>query len=254
MNTLQAVTRRLRGKYRKGVFRPERSRDIYLASYPRSGNTWLRALAFLLEQKRLPRNLAEIDYFVPDLHLELQIEKVASQPRYVVKTHDCYSSAVGRALYIIRDPVDVLESYFRYHAKVYSPAPSIEDFAIDAVSGRVWPCSWSEHVMSWTSPSREGVEALRYEDLVVRSEKAIIVLAQIFEIEEEEVLSALQALDKESMKSLEQKGNRKSLERAGNEWFVGGVASDANKDVIRKSIRVYRPEIADLAAKHGYDF
>ena len=114
------VSRLIRGP----AFESDRRRDIFLASYPRSGNTWLRAILFHASIGREPRNLAEIDRAVPDQHFRIARKDLlapAHHPtgRHIVKTHDPYRFLRSQLDYcdvalIIRDPRDVISSYFRY--------------------------------------------------------------------------------------------------------------------------------------------
>ncbi|HEX4589745.1 MAG TPA: hypothetical protein VH120_07440, partial [Gemmataceae bacterium] len=43
--------------------------DVYLASYPRSGNTWLRAVVAEIMFGSSGANIADLDRYVPDIYV-----------------------------------------------------------------------------------------------------------------------------------------------------------------------------------------
>jgi Sulfotransferase domain len=69
-----------------------------------------------------------------------------------------------------RDPRDVLLSYHRFCRHVTNYQGGLKDFAMDWVSGRIWPCSWQAHVNSWLGPRHKPTSfeltSFRYEDLI----------------------------------------------------------------------------------------
>jgi hypothetical protein len=177
---------------------------VWLASYPKSGNTWMRILlANLLSARDEPadiNNLSEPQTLMgrwrfaddmlvdPDLldsrelgvmrpiHCDFAAQDL-SHP-FFCKTHDQFWSPEGeltlgasarRVLYIIRDPRDVAIS-FSYHAGL-----SIDDTITQMVdrnassTGRaVLPCfmgDWGTHVVGWASQPLIPVMVVRYESM-----------------------------------------------------------------------------------------
>ncbi len=124
------------------------ARDVFLASYPRSGNTWLRAIVFAIEMGRPPDSLTEIDYYVPDGSItRSKLSRNLRQKRFIVKTHNVYQAGYRKFVYVIRNPINSLESYYRFQNKMSDREIPLETFAADAVCGRIWPCPWDEHVV-----------------------------------------------------------------------------------------------------------
>ena len=148
--------------------------DFYLVSYPRSGNTWIRVILAELMYGEVVANLAEIEKYIPDLHFALGKKDIIQSEFHIVKSHNPYNSRFNskiykKVIYIIRDPRDVVISHFRY-SKAHGYRNSFEDYIIDWVNGRIWPCSWQEHVHSWVGNSAENKNfnlcIIRYEDLL----------------------------------------------------------------------------------------
>ncbi|GAA4471942.1 sulfotransferase domain-containing protein [Phytohabitans houttuyneae] len=163
----------------------------WIASYPRSGNTWTRILLanYLQdEQVELEMNrLRAMHPGVPDLfHVFSQGRLLPlddPRPR-AVKTHFLpgvdvlrpYRDATRKVLYLVRNPRDVILSVERFlHV---SPARKA-DFARNFIAHRglsIWRRtgfgSWPQSLREWTSPERlrqhfpnADVCVVRYEDM-----------------------------------------------------------------------------------------
>lgn len=162
------LSRARRALSRSIYFAPDAGRDIFLASYPRSGNTWLRAIIYtILNGGTGPRSVGALNEMVPDAHLRLTRKEVLPRPFHVVKTHDPYRPSVARkAIYVLREPKAVCLSYLGYVTSNGTEDLDAAAFAGDWIAGRVWPCSWNEHAMSWLHDNRHAeVLLLQYEQL-----------------------------------------------------------------------------------------
>lgn len=157
----------------KERFCPDPARDSFIVTYPRSGTTWISCIAAELLFQISPKNLTEIGLLVPEVHVLPEKSKVPPASQYLIKSHFPLNSAHGspeyrRVIYLIRDPRDVMLSYHRYVRFLLNYPGNLKEFAMDMVAGRIWPCSWQEHVNSWLAP-RSRVASLeltvfRYED------------------------------------------------------------------------------------------
>jgi hypothetical protein len=236
-------------------FRPDPNRDAFLASYPRSGNTWMRAVVFEVVSGRPAASLLDLDVAVPDAHDPPERRRMTATDRRVVKTHVMHRQAFARALYILRDPVDAIESYLRFQARTGGRPIEPARFVRDALLGRVWPGGWSEHVLSWTrarTPSDAFFAVVRYEDLMRGDPEATARLAAFLDADPDRVAEVLRRTDMAFMRGLEKAGAKPRLKRAGEDWFIGGPKDASVKDLIREEIPRVRPEVADVAAEFGY--
>lgn len=156
------------------------ARDIvWIASYPKSGNTWVRFMLCNL-MFGTQSSAAALGRLIPDVH-EVPVGQL--ERGGLCKTHFLYSEALPLAqrtagcLYIVRHPADVLVSNFHYAARaavVDDPSSAVfdryvENFLLHGGDPRwiqLGMGSWEENVRSWTAEHHEfPVKCLRYEDL-----------------------------------------------------------------------------------------
>jgi hypothetical protein len=146
--------------------------DTFVVSFPRSGNTWTRFLVCSLIDTTHPISFAELEsripeiYFVPDRKL-----RRFPRPR-VIKSHECFDPRYPKIIYIVRDPRDVLISYYEYQLKrrVLSDDCSLDEFLPKFMESAIEPKigSWRDHVASWigTRGGQKNFLLLRYEEML----------------------------------------------------------------------------------------
>lgn len=194
--------------------------DIILASYPKSGNTWLRMIVgHLLYPNREIKSLAELNWIVPDIYWGIPRWVRYSSPR-AIKTHQPFSfrhegvdqSLYQRNIYIVRHPLDVALSFFDFQLKLWpNPETSFDVFARKFSQGGLpGNSSWQEHVLSWKSAEYErSVLFLKYEDLVMSPVENIINVGRYLGVDVNEQICGKIA-EKTSRSSMQEK------ERVGN--------------------------------------
>ena len=138
--------------------------DVFVASYPRSGNTWLRFMLFQLLLGQSP-SFNHVDLLVPDVGKQNKARPVLAGKGRVIKTHEPYRSEYKKAIYLVRDARDVALSEFAYQHALGLVGDDFDHFLGRFLRGEVNPFgSWTDHVNSWMSAKDEG----RAEILVVR--------------------------------------------------------------------------------------
>jgi Sulfotransferase domain len=148
-------------------------RDVFLVSYPKSGNTWLKfMLAHLLSGRE-----ADFDRdsaVIADVGSHRSTPRVLPGPGRLIKSHEPYSGPQKRtyhkAIYLIRDGRDVAVSYYYTLIRRGLYEGDFGPFLKLFLGGRVDGYGpWHEHVESWlASPLRKNgsLLVLRYEDLL----------------------------------------------------------------------------------------
>src|SRR5258708_4737426 len=144
--------------------------DVFLTSYPRSGNTWTRFLVGNLVHQSEPVTFLNLEQIVPDMYKHAD-RTLRSLPRpRIMKSHECFDPRYKKIIYVVRDPRDVAVSNYHWEMKQRSmgDAYPIETFVSRWMEPVYWARlgSWGDHVTSWLSTRQgsEGFLLLRYED------------------------------------------------------------------------------------------
>lgn len=160
--------------------------DVFIASYPRSGSTWLRFL--LLEV--LTRDTAGFDrvnHLIPDVGRHRGIPALLPTGGRLIKTHEGYCRAYRRAIYIVRDVRDVVLSEFDYENARQRISEDFETFLMLSLKSNVngYGC-WQDHVLSWVESPLVHTESLlmiKFEDLRARTEETLTRVAEFLGID-----------------------------------------------------------------------
>lgn len=149
--------------------------DVMLASYPRSGVLWLRFL--LLHLLRDEVTLEAVAHQLPYIGEHRLAARLLPRGGRLMKTHEPYRKSYRRAVHLVRDPRDIVLSYFSFVRRAgrltVGPRDDVSvafNRFLDAfVKGHVDPFGpWPEHLQSWLGEAQRGdadVLLVRYEDL-----------------------------------------------------------------------------------------
>ncbi|XP_062192883.1 cytosolic sulfotransferase 5-like [Phragmites australis] len=182
-------------------FQP-RPDDIILATFPKCGTTWLKALAFAIANRsrhpatgdghplltHLPHHLvASLEFPRRYLHPVTELEALPS-PRLLC-THLPLAllpsgvSALGcRVVYLCREPKDVLVSTWHYMNKVYHELFTEFDraFELFCEGVSVYGSIWDHYLGYWKQSLIESdrVLFLKYDEMMADPSKHVKVLAE----------------------------------------------------------------------------
>jgi hypothetical protein len=228
---------------------------IWIASYPRSGNTWFRFLlanyffgdaADWYHQEKLTyalhHVLAQNKEKSADEAFEVLAARAEARPNahgltneLMLKTHMACTPDhpfIGRttcAVYLIRDPRDVLLSSYNYRRMLEQIEPISEaeyarrfvTHAGDPGWKKIGYASWEENARSWAEQDRFPVQVIRYEDLKADT---VAHLGEFVEFagwprDEARLRSAVEAATMERLRSLEQ-----HIRDRGDKWIANADA------------------------------
>ncbi len=192
-----------------------RNSDIILASFPKSGNTWMRFIwANMVSLIELGgRN---IDFRILDTKLVAEYDSGSygdlefnCLPR-IVKTHKKYNKGAfskNRSIYVIRHPGDVSVSYFEYKKSEIKKEhiTSLSEFIRDSKFG---VDKWCNHVQEWIS---KADVVIRYEDLKrnpVLTIQRVLQELGLCHIDEYIVVQAIERSSFDRMKNAEREKGR----------------------------------------------
>jgi hypothetical protein len=222
--------------------------DLFIVSYPRSGNTWTRFLVGNLISQDEPISFANIERRVPDIYQNSdQLLKRLPRPR-VLKSHEYFDPRYGRVIMIVRDPRDVAVSYYHYQVKVrrLTDGYPMDDFVSSFVACEIGRYgSWGENVGSWIG-AREGTEGfllLRYEDMLKEPVQELAKIAEFLSVdasrEQLEQVVELNSADRMRRLEREQAASWRPIQK-----------SRKDKPFVRTAIAgSWRDELSDSAAK-----
>uniref|UniRef100_A0A8C5DLK3 Sulfotransferase n=1 Tax=Gouania willdenowi TaxID=441366 RepID=A0A8C5DLK3_GOUWI len=155
-------------------------RDIVIASYPKSGTTWMQQIVTLICSRGDPH----VSHTVPNWTRAPWLEQYYSEalmesfikPR-VITTHLPYQllgSAVqgskAKIIYVSRNPKDVVVSFYHFHkmAKFLPDPESFSNFLYRFLEGSVHYGSWFDHVLGWTNQDADlNLLHISYEEMLL---------------------------------------------------------------------------------------
>jgi hypothetical protein len=231
--------------------------DVFLTSYPRSGNTWTRFLVGNLVHSEEPVTFLNVERLVADMykHGDHYLRHLP-RPR-ILKSHEVFDPRYKRVIYIVRDPRDCAVSNFHWEMKQrsFSDQLPIKDFLPNWIEGKIWDRlgNWGDHVTSWlsTRSGHEGFLMLRYEDMIEDPARELMKVSKLLGIEQsiERCKRAAELSSFDRMRKLE--------EKQGDKW-VQTRFTRQDKPFVRQATKggwreVLPPEcVAQIEAAWGH--
>lgn len=217
---------------------------VWLASYPKSGNTWVR---FLLYSAIFgpPKNSLDIARKIPDIHRPLPF-KPTQDGYQLCKTHFAYSpkhpkiADTEKAVLIIRNPRDVFFSALNYR-RLSGLAPqqmSDETFAKRYIAAMGDPDflslgfgTWASHIESWQNNNAFAVCTIKYEDLKADTASTLKHIAEFigYNIDDAAIAAAARASSFDSMRAMEIREKHKQSNAQAQSLFIGADQSRKSK-------------------------
>ncbi|MBP6185706.1 MAG: sulfotransferase domain-containing protein [Saprospiraceae bacterium] len=155
---------------------PVRDDDIWLVSYPKSGNTWLRFLLGNLSSGT-PVDFLSIEQKTPDIYVNSIMSFCNLPSPRIIKSHESFDPRYKKVIYIVRDPRDVVISYWKHQQKMHKiPMDySIDLFVDEFLKGKLSAGSWKEHVGSWLGAKyrEDNFILIKYEDMLKEPENVL---------------------------------------------------------------------------------
>ncbi len=201
-----------------GLHRPRRNLkvfpdDVYLVSYPKSGNTWTRFLVANLVYPEKSPDFSNINELIPDLEVltKRHLERLP-RPRYI-KGHQYFDPRYPKVVHIVRDPRDVVLSEYHFDIKrrAISDDYPLEQFVSRFVQGPLnHPYgTWGEHTATWfyTRGNSPRLLLVTYEALQKQAQLEMSRIAEFLGIaaSPERIAFAIEQSSADRMRELEKK-------------------------------------------------
>jgi len=269
---------------------------VWLASYPKSGNTWLRLfLANYLSGQAQPVPINKIDRFSTgdsvvnlyksviganfdsgDDHASLLgrepvLRRLSENGADVnlVKTHNRNGRVqqvrlippqlTRRAIYILRNPLDMLVSYADHYG--VDPTRAVREIADEnntvlpsTVTVRQFTGNWSKHVASWTGSTKFPVTVMRYEDILADPGKAFATVIRDIgaPVDQARVDAAIAAASFDE--ASKQEADQGFIERSpsSRRFFRSGRSGEGRAKLSPEIIDRVTTDHGDMMTKFGY--
>ncbi|MCT7550979.1 sulfotransferase domain-containing protein, partial [Aliarcobacter butzleri] len=166
---------------------------VWLASYPRSGNTFFRVIlnsVFGIKTYSIYDDKGDIGAeektsevvgheFLPQ---NFDIEKARFEEKiYYIKTHELLDNRVketDKVIYLIRDGREATLSFTKHQNTFSKQNKKLKD----TIYGNTFIGSWGEHVSSWSPKNRENTLLIKFEELTKEPIKFIEILSNFLEV------------------------------------------------------------------------
>lgn len=207
--------------------------DVFLVSYPRSGNTWTRFLLGNLVDQKNAVTFSNIESRIPEIYFNNdRFLRALPRPR-MLKSHECFQPHYPRVIYLVRDPRDVAISFYHHNVKAGNIPDnySMDEFVPRFVAGEFDRKfgSWRDNVMSWTALRGDDANfmMLRYEEMKIDTAAGLRRIAEFLQqcdfrhidSSPESIHRAIELSSAQRMRELERK-------EAGSWVLTKGTRSD----------------------------
>ncbi|KAM6896854.1 sulfotransferase 2B1-like [Xenentodon cancila] len=168
-----------------------REDDIVIATFPKSGTTWIQEIIPLIMSGGDPASVETLPNWdrVPWLEETraciLNLEERPSPRMFTTHFHHhmmppSFSDVKPKVVYVMRNPKDVFTSsfhYFRMASFLVSPGPQSE-FLDKFLSGKAIFGSWFDHVKGWLNAGdKQRIMYICYEELVTDLDDSVTRIA-----------------------------------------------------------------------------
>jgi hypothetical protein len=211
--------------------------DVFIVSYPKSGNTWTKFLIGNLVSPDRPVDFSSIESIIPNIYMHSDQDLQAVKRPRLLKSHEYFDPRYKKIIFIVRDPRDVAVSYYHYHLKLrlLDTSYPIDRFVSRFITGELdLYGSWGEHTTSWLSTKKPGDTflMLRYEDMLSNTVHELHKIASFLNIEvnQQEIERAVERSSAENMRSLEKTAGKYLQSRHTNDKTKPFVRSARSGD------------------------
>ena len=234
---------------------------VYLASYPKSGNTWLRSILLLALTNTIDIN--KLGTFIPSFNQLLQnyyghetnipmnvvinnwdrFQQYLSNKNYrpIIKTHNACGKInkiyfpnklyTHKVIYIVRDPRDVLISWANHNGRsleeTFNHMIDTEFTVYDEIDKASYSIefmsSWDNHVYGWMECTSPTL-IIKYEDLILDAENQILKILEFLKIKPK--ISIREIIERTSFDKLKEQERQDGFieKQKGTNFFREGKA------------------------------
>jgi hypothetical protein len=225
--------------------------DIFIAGYPKSGNTWFNQMvAGLVYGVLASKSQAPfINDLIPDVHQQAAYKRYRTPTFF--KTHHLPRPEYRNVVYLLRDGRDAMVSY--WHFQRDSLGHDV-DFLKMVRDGEVlFPCKWHDHVAAWMSnPHQARMIVIRYEDLLARPVTEMERFCRFCNLEIDRDFIRL-VVENASFKNAQAMGQRFSVDdKSWTNFIRRGVAGSHRDEMPAPVLEAFLEQAGDMLRRYHY--
>ncbi|GBN58563.1 Sulfotransferase family cytosolic 1B member 1 [Araneus ventricosus] len=221
--------------------------DIIVASYPKTGTTWLQYIVFqIISKGELFPSFDDCLYkYAPFLEMSgTAVLENMGKPR--VYKHHCPYNMVqknekAKYIYIYRKPEDTVISYYHFMINLGHEIPEMDEFFEDFISGNIAYGHYFDHALSFFAhKGSENMLLVSYEKLLLNKREEILRIAKYLGEEYFQILSENDSIMEKVLEHTSFDYMKKNLsltlpDRKGGEqnviFFRKGVSGDGKQSL-----------------------
>ena len=247
--------------FESGQRYPAAARDVFVATYPKCGTTWMQYIVYLLLHDAQPLPAGQrLDAVFP--HLEevgADVVRALPEPR-LIKTHLPFERtpwhAGARYVCVVRNPFDCAVSFY-HHTRGFVRHYDFADGTFDEffecfIRGEVDFGDYFDHLSSWLPHARDpNVLFLTYEQMLAEPGAAVVAVGEFLAGAAARVAAAPALVERivaaSSFDSMSRDQRRWSSERPANmpEFVRKGVVGDWTGQFSREQARRLAAKFAE---------
>jgi len=228
--------------------------DIYIADFLKSGITWLQHIIGNVELKLQNKNEQITFYnhhkYLPDIHQlsNSYINRIFD--RTFIKSHAEFNPYYYFVIYLIRNPFDVMVSYYNF----MSDQGYEKDFISFVKDSKLGIIAWKKHINSWIykKVSAQRIHLVKYENLISQTSEEIKSIYKNLGLD----------IPNDILEYVISKSNIESMRYSENHYrhnnpnytmsFVGKENKKSKSELLTPEIREYIQNIAYAEIKFFY--
>ncbi|GBN00838.1 Alcohol sulfotransferase [Araneus ventricosus] len=242
--------------------------DIIIASYPKTGTTWLQYIVLQITSKgeSFPSFNDVLDRVAPFMEMAgpEAIDNLTGLRMY--KHHYRYDmvkkNPKAKVLYIYRNPADTFVSFFHFLQNIREEKLNLEELFAGFITGNIEYGSYFEHVLSYLNhKDDDNLLLISYEKLHANPKEGILRIAKFLGVEYYQDLSTDELLLNKIVKNTSFDHMKKNLklelphnnpEKSSEEslntvnFFRKGVVGDGKNLLSTEHVKRIREKVAEV--------
>jgi Sulfotransferase domain len=229
-------------------------RDVFLASYPRSGQHWTRFQLFEILMRRSP-DFDSLDDTIPQTGLHGKAPSILPGGGRLIQTHQPWRREYKRAILLVRDVRDVVLSDYAWDESLglnkHLDITGFDGYLVPWLKGETQTPgagSWQNNVYSWLdSPlaSNGNLLLIRFEDMRRNPEESLVRMVEFLGVPAD-LKSIRDAISNNSLEKMRAKEDSSKKYDAQN---LGRKLGEEHRFVRKGSAGGWRDRLTDAQAQ-----